>query len=203
MKKMMFLLFVFIQCSLYSQDSSALEFIKHYNKFRIENNLPTLEYSVELEEFAKERIIVVSRDLADCYGDCADDFADKPRCPGKDLHFKCLEMADSHHIDSNKRFRVKFENAAMFPQFECYPYFNRNNNNKTQKSGIEYKVVFKEMIKEIDLPLYFLNKWIGSPSHKSALLSEDFTHIGFKYLDVYYQGNKWVQGYWIAGKLKK
>ena len=202
MKKMMFLLFVFIQCSLYSQDSSALEFIKHYNKFRIENNLPTLEYSVELEEFAKERIIVVSRDLADCYGDCADDFADEPRCPGRDLHFKFLRMGETHNIDSNKRFRVKYENAVMVPQFECYPYFNRNNN-KTQKSVIEYKAVFKEMVKEIDIPLCFLNLWIGSPSHKSSLLSEDFTHIGFKYLDVYYQGNKWVQGYWIAGKLKK
>lgn len=200
----MFLLLFAMHFNLYSQDSSALEFLRLYNKFRAENNLAPLEYSMELEEFAKERIIVVSRDLADCYGDCADDFTDEPRCPGRDLHFKFIRMAETHNKDSNKRFSVKYENATMVPQFECYPHFNRkNNNNETQKPVIEYKAVFKEMIKEIDIPLYFLNLWIGSPKHKSSLLSEKITHIGFKYLDVYYQGNKWVQGYWIAGKLKK
>jgi hypothetical protein len=214
MKKIMFLLLIVMQFNLHSQDSSALEFIKQYNKFRVENNLPTLEYSLELEEFAKQRIVVVSKDLADCYGDCDDDNSE-PKCPGKNLHFKFIRMGEVHNIDSNKRFKVKYECAAMIPQFECYPYSNINNS-KNQKSDtlirnlsysdkndrVEYKAVFKEMVKEEDLPLYFLNLWINSPGHKSALLSKDFTHFGFKYLDVYYQGNKWVQGYWIAGKLK-
>ena len=226
----MFLLFVFIQCSLYSQDSSALEFIRLYNKFRVENNLATLEYSVELEEFAKERIIVVSAETGRCYRSCYDPDLFCNAMEGQ--HKKFIPMAEKHNKDSSKKYRVVTENSVMSQQFQCYKvitpnpqivkkvgFFGKISNffsslftsedeavsiDYTKEKKIEefqFKIEYNPT-KDADVPLHLFNIWVGSVGHKKAFLKKDITHYGFKYKRVIHDGNEWIEGKWIAGTIK-
>jgi uncharacterized protein YkwD len=54
---------------LIAQDSLSIEFIKVYNQYRIQNNLPLLQYDMQLDSFAMIRLVESAQGTDDCFTD--------------------------------------------------------------------------------------------------------------------------------------
>lgn len=211
MKKMIVLICLMTQSILYSQDSISIKFSELYNNFRKENNLPALQYSMELEKFAEERLKVTSDGTTECFP-CRDW---NLRCPTKDLHYKFEKMVKEHNKDSMSKYIVITENVAVISEFiDSKIRINREKpidygkeevvidyHNKSNEE-YEYKFLKNRPIKDDKIPYEFFNEWIGSSGHKINFQSRMITHFAFKIYRAIHNGNPYLHGIWIAGSKK-
>ena len=225
----MFILLIAMQVTMYSQDSISLEFLELYNKFRVENNLPPLKYSKELEEFADKRLEVVIKETSHCFP-CRDW---NNRCPTIDLHFKFIPMAQNNNADSTKEFLVVTENMTAESQF-IEEVKRINKNPTTRKKGFfgkiynffasifspkedtvkvnydnvrgeeyEYKFLMKKITSPKDIPSEFFEGWKSSEGHNRNFRSQRITHIAFKTHIGVHNGREYLHGVWIGGEIKE
>ena len=69
MYKISMFLVVLSHYVLIAQDSLSIEFIKVYNQYRIQNNLPLLQYDMQLDSFAMIRLVESAQGTDDCFTD--------------------------------------------------------------------------------------------------------------------------------------
>ena len=225
MKKLLIILTLALAmhvCTL-GQDSISDEFAVLYNQFRKESGLSILEYSLELEAFAKERLRVSIEGTRECYY-----FGNwKTRCPNRDMHFKFSPMAQQHNANPDKKIYVITENIAYDGEFTYSkkPIFTKPKKNALNKIAafitsliepeeitieysdttnnenvFEYKIVSYKPIDEI--ARYYFQAWLDSEGHKRNFMRMDLTDFAFSYTRTQINGCPYIQALWIGGKKK-
>lgn len=211
-------------CTL-GQDSISDEFAVLYNQFRKVSGLSILEYSLELEAFAKERLRISIEGTRECYY-----FGNwKKRCPTIDMHFKFSPMAQQHNANSDKKIYVITENIAYDGEFTYSkkPIYTKPKKNILTKISafitsliepeditieysdttnnenmFEYKIVSYKPIQQVELARYYFQAWLDSEGHKRNFTRMDLTDFAFAYTRTTINGCPYVQAVWIGGKKK-
>jgi hypothetical protein len=223
--------FVFLVLTMHtvmlSQDSISIEFARLYNQFRKDNQLQPVEYSLELEKFAHERLRVSIEGTKECYtfGNWED------QCPTKNMHFKFIPMGLNHNENSEMEIDVVTENMALHGEFtysetpinskpkktiltkieaffdslfdsekDITIQYSKTSNNKNL---YEYKIVSFDPIKETHIANVFFQDWVGSQGHKRNFMIKDLTHFAFAFCRTQKNGAPYIQAVWIGGKKKQ
>lgn len=205
--KQFFVLFLLTCETLFSQDSLSQEFMTLFNAYRAEKGMTALQYDMQLDSFAFERLRIASEGIDDCF-QRLDSFS---ICPdGRDQHFKFQRMA-VHFNESTESMKVQGENmtvVAEFPIYIDYPrrtfweklkrYIYRLLSIEYEKSKPIYSAGNRFVLK--NLPKNFLKSWITSPKHNAFLLHKDITHIGFRVYHTTHYGLPYIHAVFLGGK---
>ncbi len=225
MKKAFVFLVLTMHTFMLSQDSISIEFVRLYNQFRQDNQLQPVEYSLELEKFAHERLRVSIEGTKECYT-----FGNwEEQCPTKNMHFKFIPMAQNHNENSEMKINAVTENMALHGEFtysetpiyskpkktiltkiaaffaslfdsekDITIQYSKTSNNKNL---YEYKIVSFYPITHI--PNVFFQDWVGSQGHKRNFMIKDLTHFAFAFCRTQQNGAPYIQAVWIGGKKKQ
>ena len=193
MYKISMLLLVLSHYVLIAQDSLSIEFIKVYNQYRIQNNLPLLQYDMQLDSFAMIRLVESAQGTDDCFTDsnykCKD---------GRDLHHRFLSNAtDFNNI--NSRISIEGENMAVFPGY------TRVIRIQSLSWHTPYRIdtIITPIISSIkEIAEEFLAAWISSPGHNQLLLSKQPTLFAFKTYRTLHNNKPYVHGVFVIGSQK-
>ena len=183
MYKISMLLVVLSHYVLIAQDSLSIEFIKVYNQYRIQNNLPLLQYDMQLDSLAIIRLIESAKGIDDCFEDpnfrCKDSI--------RNLHFKYQTTVNDYH-SKNPKTTVTGENMAVIGEFGYYSprftYMIRRSNLHVPLQNIAES---------------FLKSWIDSPKHNELLLNTKANRCAFRVLRTMHQDKPWIHAIFLAG----
>ena len=227
MKYYLLIFSLLISQRVFAQESVSFQFFELYNAYRKSLDLPLLSYSSELEEFADERLQVVTKETDHCYP--IREW--KSRCPTIDLHFKFTPMAQKRNKDTSKSIVVVAENMSAHSQ--CIEVGNRNNIKKKENKGLfaqittcilslfttkevvskvnygsenneeyEYSIITNKRIDSNMIALEMFNSWKASKGHDSNFRLGRITHMAFKYCFVMHNGREYLHAVWIGGEAK-
>jgi uncharacterized protein YkwD len=180
---------------LIAQDSLSIEFIKVYNQYRIKNNLPLIQYDMQLDSFAMIRLVESAQGTDDCFNDSMYKCKDGLR----NLHYRFVSNATDFN-NTNSRISVEGENMAVF-----WGYFSAIKIQRlswltpyiTKDTIITPKISsIKEIAEE------FLAAWISSPGHNQLLLSKRSTLFAFKIYRTLHNNKPYVHGVFVMGSQK-
>ena len=205
MKKLIVILLLVYLPSI-AQDSLSKEFMRLYNEYRVKNQLPTLEYDMQLDSFALERLIVSSAGISDCMvhiekiEDCPD---------GRDLHFKFQPMVRRFN-DSNSLMTITGENMAaggeyaLLWDFPKRTFWDKVHRFFIKLFGGEFpksKPIYSSgsHIKIPNPATAFLQSWIESPGHNKYLLHKENTHFAFRIYRTTHFGRIYLHSVFIGG----
>lgn len=211
-----------------SQDRSSSDFLRIYNKFREDNNLPKVEYSMELDKFAEERLLVSAIGTSHCFP--INNW--KSRCPTIDLHFKFSSMVADHNSDSMMNFRILTENMSVIEEFlqsvmrkeELIPKKRRSfverlfrkflsifNTSSVEvpdiykqevDTNLVYEYARKDTIPTEKIAEMFFHDWYNSEGHKINFGLTMITHIAFRTLRFTHNNREHLHAVWIGGRIK-
>ncbi len=205
MKKLIVIMLM-VYLPSFAQDSLSTEFMRLYNEYRVMNQLPPLEYDMQLDSFALQRLIVSSAGISDCMvhiekiEDCPD---------GRNLHFKFQPMVRRFN-DSNSLMTITGENMAAGGEYAVYWDFpERTFWDKVNRFFI--KLFGGELPKS--KPIYssgghikipnpastLLKGWIESPGHNRYLLNKENTHFAFRIYRTTHFGRIYLHSVFIGG----
>ena len=195
MYKISMLLVVLSHYVLIAQDSLSIEFIKVYNQYRIQNNLPLLQYDMQLDSFAMIRLVESAQGTDDCFTDSNFQCKDGLR----NLHYKFLSNAtDFNNINSS--ISVQGENMTVFPGYTSAIRIQRLSWLTTYSKIDTITTPIISSIKEIAEE--FLAAWISSPGHNQLLLSKQPTLFAFKTYRTLHNNKPYVHGVFVIGSQK-
>lgn len=196
MNKISMLLAVLSHYVLIAQDSLSIEFIKIYNQYRIQNNLPLLQYDMELDSFAKIRLVESAQGTDDCFND--PNFNGHCKDGIRNLHYRFLSNATDFN-NTNSRISVQGENMVVSPGSISVIRIQRLSwLTPYRKDTIITPVIssIKEIAEE------FLAAWISSPGHNQLLLSKQPTLFAFKTYRTLHNNKPYVHGVFVIGSQK-
>lgn len=205
--KQYIVLFLLTCETVLSQDSLSREFMTLFNAYRAEKGMTALQYDMQLDSFAFERLRIVSAGIDDCF-QRLDSFS---ICPdGRNQHFKFQRMAMIFD-ESTESMKVQGENMTVVAEFPIYTDYPRKTFWEKLKRyiyrllSIEYeksKPIYSagNAVKLKNLPKNFLQSWINSTKHNAFLLNEHITHIGFRVYHTTHYGLPYIHGVFLGGK---
>lgn len=220
--------FLLLSFPVTAQDSVSMEFTRMLNAYRKSLGLHELAYSLELEEFAHERLQVVSKATDHCFP--IRNWNQK--CPTIDLHFKFTTMAKKSNSDTSKRIAIVSENMSAYSQF-IEDAIRKNTHQKRkqcvfakivsfftslftpkdivvsevsyegkQADEYEYKFLINRRLDINSIAYEMFNGWKNSVGHDINLRSKRITHFAFSYCFVLHNGREYLHGIWIGGEEK-
>ncbi len=209
MKKLIVIMLM-VYLPSFAQDSLSTEFMRLYNEYRVMNQLPPLEYDMQLDSFALQRLIVSSAGISDCMvhiekiEDCPD---------GRNLHFKFQPMVRRFN-DSNLMMTITGENMAAGGEYRLFwnvievGFWDKVNNFFKKIFGgedeIKSKIIYSSgsHMKIPNPASAFLKSWIESPGHNKYLLHKENTHFAFRIYRTTHFGRIYLHSVFIGGKKK-
>jgi uncharacterized protein YkwD len=177
-----------------SQDSMSAAFLTLLNKYRIEMNLPTVEYDMQLDSLALVRLIESAKGINDCfeeegfYGHCKDGM--------RNLHFKFMRNTEDFHNNSNRIF-VFAENMIVAPEYFTY---QKGLSLGGTPISISETIYVKNGRNIANPDKEFLDAWIKSPGHNVNLLARDGTLCAFKTYRTMHSNKQWLHGVFLIAK---
>lgn len=184
-----------------AQDSLSTVFIKLYNEYRTQNNLPTLVYDMELDSLAMIRLIESSAGVNDCFSDpivgmkCENGY--------KNLHFKFQSNASDFN-NKNSKIMVLSENMNVCPGFTIYKKVNNKKDVSFMKNvnDSDYIITKNDSI-PLEVVQGFLRSWIESHDHNLNLLDKKATRFAFKIFSTTHNNYQWLHACFLIGQDKK
>ena len=171
MYKISMLLVVLSHYVLIAQDSLSIEFIKVYNQYRIQNNLPLLQYDMQLDSFAMIRLVESAQGTDDCFTDSNFQCKDGLR----NLHYRFLSNATDFN-NTNSRISVQGENMVVSPGSIAVIRIQR----LSWLTPYRIDTIITPVISSIkEIAEEFLAAWISSPGHNQLLLSKQMCLISY------------------------
>ena len=196
MYKISMLLLVLSHYVLIAQDSLSIEFIKVYNQYRIQNNLPLLQYDMQLDSFAMIRLVESAQGTDDCFddpnfnGNCKDGL--------RNLHYRFLSNATDFN-NTNSRISVQGENMVVSPGSIAVIRIQR----LSWLTPYRIDTIITPVISSIkEIAEEFLAAWISSPGHNQLLLSKQPTLFAFKTYRTLHNNKPYVHGVFLIGSQK-
>lgn len=184
-----------------AQDSLSTVFINIYNQYRIQNNLPTLVYDMELDSLAMVRLIESSTGVDDCFSDpivgmkCENEY--------KNLHFRFQSNASDFN-SKNPKVMVTSENMNVCPGFSIYKKTNNKNEVSFFKNVTDSNyIISKNNAIPEEVVQGFLKSWIGSHDHNLNLLDKNATRFAFKVFSTMHNNYRWIHACFLVGQDKK
>ena len=197
MKKIIIVLILLSFQKIHAQDSLSTVFAKIYNEYRIQNNLSTLVYGMELDSVAMIRLVESSQGVDDCFTDpftggiCEDGI--------RDLHFKFNTRANDFNQKNNK-IEIINENMLLFPEFTSPKILVETASNGIyipKKDTINIK--HKNGMIEKNIAENSLKSWIESNKHKVNLLMKNGTRFAFKTFRTMHNNYQWLHVVFLMG----
>lgn len=184
-----------------AQDSLSTVFAKLYNEYRIQNNLPTLVYDMELDSIATIRLLESSQGTDDCF---ADPFAGGICKDGiRDLHFK-FEKTASEFNDKNDKIMIINENMLALAEFTSPKLSVNTVGNAFYLPDSDTIIVkHKNGVIHKNLAEKCLRKWIESHAHNINLLKKHGTRFAFKTFRTMHNNYQWLHAVFLMATDKK
>jgi hypothetical protein len=197
MYKISMLLAVLSHYVLIAQDSLSIEFIKIYNQYRIQNNLPLLQYDMELDSFAMIRLVESAQGTDDCFND--PNFNGHCKDGIRNLHYRFLSNATDFN-NTNRRISVDGENMCVSSDYYITRKVFRLSSFTTYT--VEDSIIIPKISTIKNIAQEFLDSWISSPGHNLLLLSKKSTLFAFKTYRTMHNKKQYVHGVFVMGSLK-
>lgn len=179
-----------------AQDSLSTIFIKLYNEYRIQNNLSTLVYDVELDSLAMIRLIESSTGVDDCFSDPI--LGMKCENENKNLHFR-FNSNKSDFNNKNLKIMVLSENMNVYPGFTIY---KQDVSVLKNVNDSDYIITNNNSI-PLEVVQGFLKSWIGSHNHNLNLIDKNATRFAFKIFTTMHNNYSWIHACFLIGQDKK
>ena len=196
MKKQFIILLLISLGKINAQDSLSTVFARLYNEYRVQKNLPTLIYDMQIDSLATIRLIESSKGVDDCFAEpmkginCKDGI--------RDLHFKF--KSTSADFNSKNDIFILNENMIAFTEFTSPILIKRNMGNGFFAPTVDtIKVQHENNQFTQKVAEKALQEWIESHGHNINLLNANGTRFAFKVYRTMHNGFQWLHAVFLMG----
>lgn len=193
----------------FAQDSLSTEFMRLYNEYRVKNQLPPLEYDMQLDSLCLDRLIVASAGISDCFVS----IEKIDPCPdGRNQHFKFSKTAEKFN-NANNGITLTGENMVVTGEFDVWEDYIYPERTFFEKIWRFFRRILGIKSNHKTPPTYtmgkyrpvanpaksFLDSWISSPGHNRYLLYDKNTHFAFRIYRTMHYGRPYLHGVFLGG----